>query len=222
MKKHKIYLYIILIVCSLILIKGSFIIKGYLTYRNKSNMEQGFISYKKGDYSVAFKAFLNEDVIYNPVASFIVGEMYMNGKGVDKNKERAIMYYEKAALYKYAPAHTTLAIIYFNDGEIDKAISHAKIASDLNDAEASMLLATLYENGFIDKDHNLPDYKTAALYYEKASQLGNLDAKTALMSYYKIGRTGINKNEYKAARLQKEIKSIKDARKKLGNINANE
>lgn len=188
-------------------------IGGYAMYKDnksKNDMQKGFIAYQKGDYHNAFRAFINQDLIYNPEASFIIGAMYFAGQGVTQDKERAIQYYEKSALMGYAPAMTTLAILYSQSDKYDLAESHAINAAAKGDVEAQMLLASWYENG------SLPvDYKKAEYYYELAAKNGNFTAKNNLAMYYRYGRLGVRPNLAKAMRLQTEMFQMQKLKNKL-------
>lgn len=188
-------------------------IGGYRIYKDntsKNDMQKGFIAYQKGDYHNAFRAFINQDLIYNPEASFIIGAMYFAGQGVAPDKERAIQYYEKAALMNYAPAMTTLAILYSQENKYDLAERHAVRAAEKGDVEAQMLLASWYEHG------NLPvNYKKAEHYYELASKQGDFTAKNNLAMYYRYGRLGVRPNLAKAMRLQGEMIQMQKLKNKL-------
>lgn len=188
-------------------------IGGYAMYKDnksKNDMQKGFIAYKKGDYHNAFRAFINQDLIYNPEASFIIGAMYFAGQGVAPDRARAIQYYEKAALMDYAPAMTTLAFLYSQEGKYDLAEPHAIRAAEKGDIESQMLLAAWYENG------SLPvNYKKAEHYYELAAKKGDFTAKNNLAMYYRYGRLGVRPNLAKAMRLQGEMFKMQKIKNKL-------
>ena len=174
-------------------------------------MTRGLAAYERGDYKTALKAFQNQDLIANPQASFILGAMHYAGKGVQADEKRAFLYYEKAALFNYAPAQTTLAILYAGKGEWDKAYAYAEAAALQNDLEAQTLLGGWYENG---RGGRIDTHK-AVRFYEMASKNGFLDAKTALYLINKNGKIDYAPNAFAARRWQKKIKKQKALEKKL-------
>ena len=174
-------------------------------------MTRGLAAYERGDYKTALKAFQNQDLIANPQASFILGAMHYAGKGVQADEKRAFLYYEKAALFNYAPAQTTLAILYAGKGEWDKAYAYAEAAALQNDLEAQTLLGGWYEKG---RGGRFNTHK-AVRFYEMASKNGFLDAKTALYLINKNGKIDYAPNAFAARRWQKKIKKQKALEKKL-------
>jgi len=62
-----------------------------------NNFGDGMRAYRKGDFNkakVLFEIALEKDKIYN--ASHMLGKMYLEGKGVELDKKRAIRYFELA------------------------------------------------------------------------------------------------------------------------------
>lgn len=174
-------------------------------------MTRGLTAYERGDYKTALKAFQNQDLIANPQASFILGAMHYAGKGVQADEKRAFLYYEKAALFNYAPAQTTLAILYAEKGEWDKAYAYAEAAALQNDLEAQMLLGGWYENG---RGGRIDTHK-AVRFYEMAARNGDMNAKMALLLINQNGKMDYAPNTFAAGRWQKTIKKQKNLLKKL-------
>lgn len=174
-------------------------------------MTRGLTAYKQGDYKTALRMFRNQDLLANPEASFILGAMHYAGKGVPADENRAFLYYEKAAVLGYSPAQTTLAILYADKGEWDKAYAYAESAALRNDAEAQMLAAGWYEKG---RGGRFDTHK-AVRFYEMAAKNGDMNAKTALYLINKDGKIDYAPNAFAAGRWQKKIKRQKALEKKL-------
>jgi len=188
---------------------------GFYTFAQKQpapEMTRGLTAYEQGDYKPALRMFRNQDLMSNPEASFILGAMYYAGKGVAPDERRAFLYYEKAALFNYVPAQTTLAVLYAQKGDWDKAYTYAESAALQNDAEAQMLLGGWYENGRGGR----ADTHKAVRFYEMAAKNGDLNAKMALLLINKNGRMDYAPNVFAAGRWQKIIKKQKTLMKKLG------
>lgn len=175
-------------------------------------MTRGLAAYEQGDYKTALRMFRNQDLLANPEASFILGAMHYAGKGVPADENRAFLYYEKAALFNYVPAQTTLAVLLADKGEWDKAYAYAESAALQNDAEAQMLLGGWYENG---RGGRFDTHK-AVRFYEMAAKNGDMNAKMALLLINQNGKADYAPNTFAAGRWQKIIKKQKTLLKKLG------
>lgn len=83
-----------------------------------NSFTEGMRAYKKGNYDKAkilFEEALEKDKVYN--ASHILGKMYLNGKGVQKDIDKAIKYFEFA--YKFG---NITAGCYASSAYMDKGI----------------------------------------------------------------------------------------------------
>lgn len=163
-------------------------------------MEKGLNAYEQGDYAKALDYFKLGDENDDPRASFILGAMYLNGQGVEKNAGTAERLYIKAAENGYTPAMTTLGILYAT-GEIlplnaDGALYYLTEAAERNDPDAQITLATWYENGSLGKK----DVETAVRWYTKAARNGNKDAKMALALIYREGKGLVPPNIFASKR----------------------
>ena len=199
---------------AVVFVLAAVIAGGFYIVRRKpveNEMTRGLIAYEQGNFKSALRAFQNQDLLSNPQASFILGAMYYAGKGVKADKERAFLYYEKAAVFGYAPAQTTLAVLYAQKGDWDNAYTYAEQAALQNDAEAQMLLGGWYEAGRGGRFNT----RKAVLFYEMAAKNGMLDAKTALYLINKDGKMDYAPNSFAAKRWQRKIKRQKALEKKL-------
>lgn len=172
-------------------------------------LERALSLYEQGDFKQATTYFAQADVMNVPEAAFALGAMNFSGKGIPVNIPLALSYYEKAAKAGYAPAQTTLAIIYVNGihvvQDLEKGAEYAKKAAENGDPEAQMMLAGWYENGTIVEK----DMKKAVSFYKKAALQGDINAKIALSVIYKKGSDQITANPYTAARWEKSIREQK-------------
>jgi len=64
-----------------------------------------------------------------------LGECYLNGKGVGKNKQKAIEWFKKAADLNCGLAQGNLGIIYYNEGKYDEAFPLLRKAAGEKDDE---------------------------------------------------------------------------------------
>ena len=77
--------------------------------------------------------------------------MYFEGRGVDKNYQKALEYLNKSADQGNVDAQVNLGDIYYKLNEVDqdyeKALQWYKKAADQGDAEAQFNLDMIYSNG---------------------------------------------------------------------------
>lgn len=66
-----------------------------------------------GDYAAALKQLYPEAMQDNPAAQTLLGDLYMQGLGVQQSRERAMLWYRRAARHDYARAQFNLGNMYF-------------------------------------------------------------------------------------------------------------
>lgn len=140
------------------------------------------------DPKKAFNWFLTAANLDNPRAQYEVSQLYLFGRGVDKDNCQATQWNAKAAAKGIPEAQVMLAMTFFNikDLESDKlGMEWLNRAVLKNNSIALHVLGKIYENGNLevkkDKDQSLR-------YYEQAAELGSKAAKKRLFSDYLIDR----------------------------------
>ena len=117
-----------------------------------------------------------------------LGQMYVDGSGVEKNLAEAIKWFEKSATQGYTPAHINLAWIY-SEGigikkDLKKAASWYEKAAKLGDVKAETKLGALYLDGTgVKKDDN-----KALKLFESAAEKDHPMAQFYLALMYCNGR----------------------------------
>ena len=76
----------------------------------------------------------------------------MNGRGVEKDEEKAVYYYEKAAIGGHPYARQNLACHEWDNGNIERSVKHSIIAANLGHEKAMKLLWKYYSAGIITKE----------------------------------------------------------------------
>ncbi len=129
---------------------------------------------KKGDFVNAFELFKRSCDGGNPSGCFGLGTMYVSGKGVDVNLDKAQRYYEMGCSAGDPTSCTNLAMLYNEKKSPSKddkelAVQFYMTACQGGDAIACNNLGFMYANG----DGITKDFFTAIKYYKLACNGGS-------------------------------------------------
>ncbi|HHT08532.1 MAG TPA: sel1 repeat family protein [Clostridiales bacterium] len=126
------------------------------------------------------------------------GMKYLKGDGVDKDLNKAFLLLKQAAEMDYAPAQYETALCYqFGDGvekDEEQALAWLQKAAHQNYDKAVFWMGRVHFYGWLGFDF---DVKTAREYYEKAAELGNVEASIQLGFMYETGQS-VERNYDKA------------------------
>ena len=139
--------------------------------------------YVSGNYTKAFKYFLNAATYGCISAQDYVGDMYYYGYGVKTNYDSAKYWYSLAAsegsIYSTAQLGT---IYYYGKGvskDEDRAFQYFKTAADKGNAYSQYILHEFY---FFDGKYK--NYELGRKYLEKAANSGDIDSQKLLAKMY--------------------------------------
>jgi len=146
----------------------------------------------------AFEWFMIAAKQQHTEAEYYVGMYYQNGKGVPKNIDQAIYWFEKAAMKKNKNAlyHLAMILIKQETKDYETIAKLLKQAADQDHAHAQYNLAVMYQKG----DGVEKNLDTAFYYYEKAANANLPIAQYNLGMMYFEGKV-VEKNEPKAKEL---------------------
>ena len=92
---------------------------------------------------------------YNTALS-VMGELYYQGYGTEKDLDKSLKYFRKAAKYKFTYAQYRTALFYLTEEgylDIDRGIKYLKKSARQGHSESAFLLALTYATGELtDKD----------------------------------------------------------------------
>ncbi|GBC19526.2 kinase-like domain-containing protein [Rhizophagus irregularis DAOM 181602=DAOM 197198] len=130
-------------------------------------------------------------------AMFSLANCYKNGKGTEKNLEKAFYLYQKTAANDHINAMLYLSTCYRNgegtEKSLEKAFYWCQKAAEKGQINAMYNLAVHYKHGEgIEKN-----FEKAFYWCQKAAEKGQIDAMYSLAVRYKHGE-GIEKNFEKA------------------------
>jgi len=132
-------------------------------------------------------------------AQFYLGNVYLNGEGLQENVVEAVKWYRKAADQGYVKAQFNLAQAYFIGKGVPKNVAEAvkwyRKAAEQGDANAQYNLALCYNNG-----EGVPkNIAESVKWYRKAADQGVVQAQYSLGLMYTSGH-GVPKNVAEAVK----------------------
>ena len=130
----------------------------------------------------------------NVEAQFNLGNMYENGRGVQKDYTEAINWYQEAAEHGYTPAK-----------EVLPHLERLKDAEEGN-ADAQYELGKMYLKMYLKSQSSL-DNKKALDYYKKAAEQGHVNALRAFVKLTRFDYSFFFEIHEEAAIYQKAIKN---------------
>ena len=134
----------------------------------------------------------------DPDAQNEIGKCYLDGNGVNKDSEKAFMWFMKAAKQGYVKGQHNVGVCYYNGNGVDQNRNEAflwfKKAADQGYPNSEEVLGTCYFQGQgVEKD-NTQGFK----WYMKAANQGFAKAQDKLARCYYYGR-GVDKDYVQAA-----------------------
>jgi TPR repeat protein/GTP-binding protein EngB required for normal cell division len=115
----------------------------------------------------------------NEQALYLLGVLYEGGIGVLQDTNKALQFYQKAAMKNHQDAMINLYAYYSNHGNDDTANYWLKKLAEQGLSEA--------QNAYADKLSNAERYKEAVQWYERAAKQGYAPAQAHLVENYIYG-----------------------------------
>jgi tetratricopeptide (TPR) repeat protein len=112
----------------------------------------GRIHFDEGDYHRAIEYSTKAAESGDARAHYLLGYMYYYGEGVEKDEEKVIHHWEKAAIGGSPEARQMLACYEGKNGNIERAVKHFIIAAKLGYEESMKSLWVEFKDGNITKD----------------------------------------------------------------------
>jgi len=114
--------------------------------------ELGAERYNEGDYDGAFEYLTKAAELEDADAHYQLGWMYMEGKGVEKDEEKAVYHYEIAAIGGHPTARYNLGCYEEKGGRFERAVKHWVISAKLGCKNSMKALWGHYKQGNISKE----------------------------------------------------------------------
>ena len=113
---------------------------------------EGNIRYKRGEYQSAFENFTKAAELGDLHAHYKLGLMYEYGEGVEKDENKSIYHWEKAAIGGHPRARNGLALIEARNGNMERSVKHLIIGANLGDEYSMKVLWAEFKDGNITKE----------------------------------------------------------------------
>ena len=141
----------------------------------------GGMCYNKGDYNGAFEYYTNAAELGDLEAHFKLGVMRHQGKGVERDEEKAVYHLEQAAIGGHHLARNNLGWYEERNGNMGRAVKHYIIAANLGYEDSMKTLWAMFKEGYVTKedlDATLRSHQ-AAIDAMKSAQRGEAEASGA-------------------------------------------
>ena len=127
-------------------------------------IEIGKRRYHEGDYGKALQYYAKAAELGDLDAQFLVGGLYHDGQGVEKDMKKAVYHMEQAAIGGHPLARNILASYEVKNKRPDRAVKHLIIAANLGHERSMKELREHYSDGNMNKD----EYAAALRGYQSA------------------------------------------------------
>jgi len=158
---------------------------------------ESFIHHQNEEYTKAIKMYRQIAKQGNTVAQQLLGSLYMNGKGIEKNYSKAIYWFRKAAEDDEAIAQYYLGMLRLEGKgvkqDFSKAFDWIHKSAEQEDALAQYQLGNMYLKGIGVEQK----YFMAAYWFRKAADHQEAVAQLQLGLLYSQGK-GLAKNDEEA------------------------
>lgn len=149
----------------------------------------GLSYYRNGEYKNALIFFDIAAECEHKDAQYVLGVMYMHGKGVPRNNETALGWYMKAAENGSVNARRNIGVCYRDGIGTEQSYREALVwftrAAENGDIDSQFSTAVLYNIGYPDEIQQ--DYKMAYLWFKIAAENDHVQAQYALGLLYHEG-----------------------------------
>ncbi len=147
------------------------------------------------NFKEIYQAIIDNDNISS--CQFMIGRIYKNGSGVEKDYEKALYWYQKSADQGHSTAQNNLGYMYHTgqgvDQNYEKTLYWYQLAANQGESSGQNNLGHMYKNGEgVEKD-----YGKALNWYQLSADQGNNIAQYNIGFMYQYG-LGVDQDYEKA------------------------
>lgn len=186
----------------------------------EKTFSESYIHHQNGEYDKAIKMYRQIAKQGNSVAQQLLGSLYMNGKGLEKDYSKAIYWFKKAAKQDEAIAQYYLGILYLEGKgvrqDFTKAYDWFHKSAEHEDALAQYQLGNMYLKG----NGVEQQFFMAAHWFRKAADHQEAVAQLQLGHLYSQGK-GLAQNKKEALYWYNKAaeQGLKEATVMIDNLN---
>jgi len=114
--------------------------------------EEGKAQQRKGHYEKAFEYYTKAAKLGEKEAHFLLSTLYLNGHGVEKDRQKSTYHQEEAAIGGHPGARYVLGQHESFFGNADRAVRHYVIAATQGHDRAINALTEMFKEGYVEKD----------------------------------------------------------------------
>ena len=114
--------------------------------------QMGVMRDKEGDYSSAFEYYTKAASLSDVRAHCKLGDMYYQGRGVEKDEKKALYHWDEAAIGGHPDARHIIALTEMLNDRYERAVKHLIIAANLGSEESMKQLWMCFSMGYVSKD----------------------------------------------------------------------
>jgi tetratricopeptide (TPR) repeat protein len=120
--------------------------------------------YGEGEYEKALEYFTKAAKLGDVTAHCLLGGLYYQGEGVEKDMKKAVYHLEQAAIGGHPQARGYLGAHEMDNGKFERAAKHWIIAANLGEENSLQQVKDLFVQGVVSKE----DYTAALRGYQTA------------------------------------------------------
>ena len=113
--------------------------------------QEGGKHYDKGEYRSAFEYYTKAAELGDVEAHFLLGSLYNNGQGVEKDNRKRFHHWEEAAIGGHPHARHHLGSLENKNGKVERAVQHWIIAATQGQDESIKALTRAFRDGCVEK-----------------------------------------------------------------------
>jgi hypothetical protein len=185
----KLYLCLLLVmVVSILSQETTWAVSKHITTKaDIEELEKAHAAIKNGQYIECYNGVCRVAERGHPQAQNILGQLYEKGIGVEKNADKAVLYYEKAANQGLAEAQMRLGVMLRNGEGVARDPKRARKwltkAAHQNIGEAQYQLGQMYLHGEVSE----PNLEAANVWLRRAASNGVHEAEQAVEGLPQVG-----------------------------------
>jgi tetratricopeptide (TPR) repeat protein len=115
--------------------------------------EVGTRRHEEGDWDIALEYWTKAAELGDVDAHYQLADSYSKGEGVERDDEKGVYHYEKAAMDGHPHARYNLGEYEEEKGNMERAVKHFIIAANLGYEDSMKELWEYYKDGYITKEN---------------------------------------------------------------------